>query len=77
MTARSLVRTVLRYGFAVTLREWVGCSRIDPKVRVGVGAAVVVAAIPVAFIVLRDPAHTSDHDAVNVQRYLPAAANEA
>ena len=41
-----------------------------------IGAILVVAAIAVAFIVLKDPAHTPDHEPVNDQRYLPAAATE-
>jgi hypothetical protein len=35
-----------------------------------------MAAIAVAFIILKDPAHTPDHEAVNGQRYLPAVAAE-
>ena len=41
-----------------------------------IGAILVVAAIAVAFIVLKDPAQTPDHEPVNDQRYLPAAATE-
>ena len=42
-----------------------------------IGAILVVAAMAVAFIVLKDPAHTPDPEAVSDPRHLPTVATEA
>ena len=42
-----------------------------------IGAILVVAAISVASIVLKDPTHTPDLEAVSDPRHLPTVATEA
>jgi hypothetical protein len=53
-TAMTLKKLLLRYAFAVALREWTWCASIRPQIRVGVAAG--VGAVIAPFVVFVHPA---------------------
>lgn len=49
----TLKKLLLRYAFAIALREWTRCQRIRPQIRVGVTAA--IGAVIAPFVVFVGP----------------------